>query len=107
MVSAVTVGCSSGVAVHFDCYKLCKPSLISASKNISRISRFGISQLDTSYSLLSPHDEGGFFDFADNGGGYPARQLAAANPLQYPITSLAAVDLDTLRYLSKQYWHGV
>ena len=50
---------------------------------------------------MSPHDEGGFFDFADNGGGYPARICAPGFPPPALPASLAAVDLDTLRYLSK------
>ena len=56
---------------------------------------------------MSPQDEVGFFDFADNGGGYPAPESVHIIPPRVCPASLAAVDLDTLRYLSKQYWHSV
>lgn len=60
---------------------------------------------------MSPHDEGGFFDFADNFGGYPARKLVYIIPPWVCPASLAPVDLDTLRYLSKHYcvcvWYTV
>lgn len=51
--------------------------------------------------------KGAFFDFADNGGGYPARKLVYIIPPWVCPASPAPVDLDTLRYLSKQYWHSV
>ena len=45
-----------------------------------RISRFDIYRQLIHRSHLPPHDEGGFFDFADNFGGYPALELVYIIP---------------------------